>query len=106
MNKKFICINSFVYKHIYQNGRVNESHYNAGDTYLINVSYILNDKDYINPVHKNSMNELFGYAPTKLIYRNFVEQDYIDRISSIFNRIISFNFEIENIEKARAVLKP
>jgi hypothetical protein len=105
MNKKFVCVNSFSYKHTYLNGRSLEGFFKKGDTYLINASYILNDRNYINPVHKNTMNEIFGYAPTVLIYRNFVDQDYVDRISSIFNRIISFDFKIENIDKAKSLLK-
>ena len=97
MKKNFICLRNceFIYdSRKYSTNNIFDSHrsvvithrFQAGMAYMINVAYILGDKDDLHSIHKYSMSITYGHASTKFIYKNFVlEDDYfcVNRMFSL-----------------------
>lgn len=92
MIKNYICIKDCEYDSGMYGARVHK--YQAGMAYMINVTYILSDKDAIHKIHRNSKNLIYGFASTKFIYKNFVLEDDYFRINSMFSLLLEMNLPI------------
>ena len=108
MKKNFICLRNceFIYdSRKYSTNNIFDSHrsvithrFQAGMAYMINVAYILGDKDDLHSIHKDSMSITYGHASTKFIYKNFVLEDDYFCVNRMFSLLFEMNLPISNEE--------
>lgn len=107
MIKNFICLRDCEFKYqpkAYAASPTFKYKFQAGMAYMINATYILDDKDKLHQIHRDSKTLIYGYASTKFIYRNFVLEDDYFSVNAMFTMLFSMD-TILTMEQAKTMRK-
>jgi len=103
MKQRFICLKDCQYTYYHDSGFMKLYNFRKGRTYVINISYILSDKNTAHEVYMEYEGAIkyYGMCSTISIFRNFIHYKDYELINSAFDFISDMDFVIDPMDAKR-----